>query len=261
MDFPQVIPVIPENSGVAKAHHHHLPDVQVGIKGGGKCLLMISPRQTGKSTIISSLFLNDNFYGQDFFPGGVIVISPTINMDSTSRFMKKRFECYDKYSPQLIADILQRQEDKSDDDPTKDIALVLDDCVGILDKSIANLVTRSRHYGIKLLVISVQKFRGAVDPIIRANSTDILVGSPFPNMKELLAISEEYGDLFGSPANFLKLYKQCTPKKYDFCYMKLQNPPLMFKNFEKVVATGGIDMTQDEREKKIENNVENKNVL
>ena len=116
MDFPQVIPVIPENSGVAKAHHHHLPDVQVGIKGGGKCLLMISPRQTGKSTIISSLFLNDNFYGQDFFPGGVIVISPTINMDSTSRFMKKRFECYDKYSPQLIADILQRQENKSDDD-------------------------------------------------------------------------------------------------------------------------------------------------
>ena len=47
----------------------------------------------------------------------------------------------------------------------------------------------------------------------------------------------------------------------DACYMKLQNPPLMFKNFEKVVATGGIDMTQDEREKKIENNVENKNVL
>lgn len=260
MDYPQVIPVIDENVGVAKPHHANLPDVQVGVKGGGKCLLMISPRQTGKSTIISSLFLNDNFYGQDFFPGGVIVISPTINMDTTSRFMKKRFECYDKYSPQLIQDILDRQEAKSDDDPTKDIAMVLDDCVGLLDKSIANLVTRSRHFGIKLLVISVQKFRGALDPIIRANATDVIIGSPMPNMKDLLAISEEYGDMYNSPTNFIKLYRQCTPKKFDFCYLKLQNPPLMYKNFERVMAVGGGDMTADEREKKIENPIENKNI-
>ncbi len=30
----------------------------------------------------------------------------------------------------------------------------------------------------------------------------------------------------------------------------------MYKNFEKVVAIGGQDMTPDEREKKIENNIE-----
>tara|TARA_R110001632_G_scaffold2459_5_gene11063 strand:+ start:5951 stop:6733 length:783 start_codon:yes stop_codon:yes gene_type:complete len=243
MDFPTIVPIRPENDGVAKKHHPHLPDVGVGVKGAGECLLMISPRQTGKSTIISSLFLNDNFYGQEFFPGGVVVISPTINMDSTSRFMKKRFECYDQYSPELIQGITARQQAKGDDDPTKEIALVLDDCVGMLDSNIANLVTRSRHYGIKLLVISVQKFRGALDPIIRANATSVIVGSPFPNQKELLAISEEYGDVYNSPKNWLRLYKKCTPKKFDFCYMKLSNPPLMYKNFEKLIATGGSGMT------------------
>ena len=252
-DFPQIIPIKPENDGVAKVHHPNLPEVGVGVKGAGKCLLMISPRQTGKSTIISNLFLNDNLYGQDFFDE-VVVISPTINMDSTSRFMKKRFTCYDQYSPSIIQGITDRQMSFEDED-RPDIAVVLDDCVGMLDKHIANLVTRSRHYNIKLLVISVQKFRGAVDPIIRANATDVIVGSPFPNMKELTAISEEYGDLFNSPDNWLKLYKQCTPNKYDFCYMKLSNPPLLYKNFEKVIATGGQNYDPsigDTDEKKIE---------
>jgi hypothetical protein len=258
MEYPKILPIQEENNGIAKPHHQNLPEVGVGVKGAGKCLLMISPRQTGKSTIISNLFLNDNLYGQEFFPGGVVVISPTINMDSSSRFMKKRFECYDQYSPTLISDILRRQEAKGDEDPTKEIAMVLDDCVGILDKHVANLVTRSRHYGIKLLVISVQKFRGALDPIIRANATDVIVGSPFPNMKELTAISEEYGDLFNGPKEWMKLYKKATPKKYDFAYMKLNNPPEMYKNFEKVIGTGG--MIKKDEEDMIEEDIENKNV-
>ena len=257
--YPKILPIQEENNGTAKPHHKNLPEVGVGVKGAGRCLLMISPRQTGKSSIISNLFLNDNFYGQNHFPGGVVVISPTINMDSTSRFMKKRFECYDQYSPTLIYDILRRQEAKGDDDPTKEIAMVLDDCVGILDKNVANLVTRSRHYGIKLLVISVQKFRGALDPIIRANATDVIVGSPFPNARELTAISEEYGDLFGGPKNWVNLYKKATPKKYDFAYMKLNNPPEFYKNFEKVIGTGGMrddsegedEQQQQEKQKNI----------
>jgi hypothetical protein len=257
MEGPEIIPIIDENSGTAKYHHPNLPDVGVGVKGAGECLLMISPRQTGKSTVISSLFLNDNFYGQEFFPGGVVVISPTINMDSTSRFMKKRFECHDTYSAELIQNIIQRQTAKGDDDPTKEIALVLDDCVGMLDSNIANLVTRSRHYGIKLLVISVQKFRGAVDPIIRSNATSVICGSPFPNQRELFAISEEFGDLFKGSDNWLKLYKQCCKKKYDFCYMKLsKNPPEMFHNFQKLVATGGTDQNEEEKQDEL-NKLEN----
>jgi hypothetical protein len=252
MDYPRVIPIKAENNGIGKFHHPNLPEVGVDVPGEGKMLLMLAPRGCGKSVLISNLFLNDNFYGQDFFDD-VIVISPTINIDRSSRFMKKRFTCYDTYSPQLIHDITNRQLEYEEEDRPQ-IAMVLDDCVGIMDKHIANLVTRSRHYNIKLLVISVQKFRGAVDPIIRANATDVLVGSPFPNQRELNAISEEYGDQFHGPKEWLKYYHQCTPNKYDFCYMKLGNPPIMYKNFEKVMVTGGQKKMEDEtpEQKKIE---------
>ena len=246
MDYPRVIAIKEETNGKAKYHHPHLPNVGVGVPGAGECLLMISPRQTGKSTIISNLFLNENFYGQEFFDD-VVVISPTINLDRSSRFMKQRFQTYDNYNPQIIHDLLEKQMSYEEDE-RPEIAIVLDDMVGLMDKTVANLVTRSRHYNIKLLVISVQKFRGAVDPIIRANATSVIVGSPFPNQRELNAVAEEYGDLFDGPKKWMELYKKATPNKYDFAYMKMSNPPVMYKNFESVVNSPleeSIDMDEE----------------
>ena len=77
------------------------------------------------------------------------------------------------------------------------IALFIDDSVGLMDKELSMLATRSRHYNIKLLMISSQKFKGALDPILRVNITSLCVGSPFPNMKDLEAVADEFGDEFG----------------------------------------------------------------
>ena len=250
---PKVLPIKDDEGMVAKPHHEYLPDVGVGVPGRGSLLVMLSPRNTGKSTIISNLFLNPNFYGEDFFDE-CYIISPTINVDRTSRHLAKRFTTFDNYSPEVIQGIIRSQLAFSDED-RPEIAMVLDDCVGMMDKEVANLCTRSRHYGIKLLVISSQKFRGALDPIIRANATDLIVGSPFPNQREITAISEEYGDMYNGPDNWLELYKKATPKKYDFAYMKLTNPPRFFKKFEeelpvKSPATLEEDLIINEEEKK-----------
>jgi hypothetical protein len=87
--------------------------------------------------------------------------------------------------------------------------------------------------------MSSQNYR-AVSPVIRSNATNMIIGSPFPNMKELGKIAEEIGDQFGGYDNFLKIYYTATPEKYDFLYLDLQsNPPLAYKNFEKVIAQGG----------------------
>ena len=118
-------------------------------------------------------------------------------------------------------------------DDAPEIALFVDDSVGLMDKELSMLATRSRHYNIKLLMISSQKFKGALDPILRVNITSLCVGSPFPNMKDLEAVADEFGDEFGGKQNWLKLYREATPKKYDFAYMKLSNPPRFFHNFEK----------------------------
>ena len=97
-----------------------------------------------------------------------------------------------------------------------------------------------------------------MSPVIRANATDVIIGSPFPNQKELFAVAEEYGDLFGGADNWMRLYRKCCPEKYDFCYMDLQsNPPLMYHNFETQIAVGGyIDKNGEEEEKEIKEDKE-----
>jgi hypothetical protein len=232
---PKILPIKDDDGSKSKYHHPNLPEVGVGAKGKGACLLLLSPRQTGKSTIASNLFLNPHFFGDkpngEKFFDEIYVISPTINLDRSSRFLKKRCICFDTYHPDIIKGILENQLSFNEDE-RPEIALFLDDCVGLMDQEVSNLATRSRHYNIKLLAVSSQKFRGALNPILRANITDLIVGSPFPNTRDLSAVAEEFGDQFGGANKWLELYKQATPNKYDFGYMKLSNPPKFFKNFE-----------------------------
>ena len=87
--------------------------------------------------------------------------------------------------------------------------------------------------------MSSQNYR-KVSPVIRSNCTNMIIGSPFPNMKELGKIAEEMGDQFGGADNFLKIYYAATPNKYDFLHLDLQsNPPLAYRNFDEIIAVGG----------------------
>ena len=255
MNVPKIMPVLDPQNTSAKPHHPFLPKVDVDVQGGGSLLLMIAPVKCGKSTIISNLFLNEDFYGQEFFDD-VKIISNTIKNDITSRFLNKAFEVYDFYSDDIIDGIVEHQKSFEKVDQPQ-IAVVLDDCLGSIkrESKINHLASRYRHFNIKMLIISSQKFTGSVSPIIRSNATDIIVGSPFPNQKELMRIAEEYGDQFGSAKNWLKLYRKATPNKYDFCYMDLQsNPPIMYSNFERVVSTGGYAGNNESDEEDMDDN-------
>tara|TARA_R110000824_G_scaffold379_8_gene2757 strand:+ start:909 stop:1172 length:264 start_codon:yes stop_codon:yes gene_type:complete len=76
-------------------------------------------------------------------------------------------------------------------------------------------------------------------PIIRQNATNVIVGSPFPNQKELGKMAEEYGDNFGGQDKWLEIYHLATPNRYDFLHMDFQaNPPKAYHNFEKLIAEG-----------------------
>ena len=228
----------PDNVKAPKKNiHPHLPNIS-GV-GGGSLLLMISPVKTGKSTIISNLLLSDSMYGQDCFDN-VHILSNTIMNDVTSRHLLKVYDVYDKYDDNIINNIVNNQI-KFEKEEQPEIAIVLDDCLGSVKReaTVNHLASRFRHYNIKLMIISSQKFTNSVSPVVRSNATDVIIGSPFPNKKELSNVASEYGDLFGGEENFLKIYQKATPNRYDFLYLDLQeNPPLAYHNFEKVVAVG-----------------------
>ena len=240
--IPKIVPVKdPEKQPSRHAPiHPNLP--QIDGFGGGALLLMVSPVRTGKSTIINSLMLGSKemgFYdGQERFDN-VSIISNSIANCITSRYMRKAFYTYDSYDDSIIDGIVQRQKSfEKEEQP--EIALILDDCLGSIrrEAKINHLCSRYRHFNIRLLIISSQNFR-MCSPIIRQNATNVIVGSPFPNQKELGKMGEEYGDCFGGAENWLKIYKLATPNRYDFLHMDFQsNPPRAIKNFETLIAVG-----------------------
>lgn len=243
---PQVIPVKdPEDNYLNKSGmppiHEHLP--QIHGFGGGACVLLISPVKSGKSTLISNMLLNSDFYDAQERFDSTHIISNTIANDVTSRFLKEAFDCYDQYNDSIIDGIVEKQKEYPKEEQPE-IAVVIDDCLGSIKREgrVNHLASRFRHFNIKLLVISSQNFR-AVSPIIRQNATNVIIGSPFPNRKELLKVAEEYGDLFGGAEKWIALYKKATPDRYNFIHMNLQaNPPEMYRNFDEKIAIGEKDM-------------------
>ena len=215
-----------------KQLHPNLPNIATGQVG-----ILISPVKTGKSTIISNLLLNPNFYKDQF--DLVYIISNTINNDRTSRFLKEEF-------PETIFDDLSRIDEiidniikYQDSFPRGEkpfIAVILDDFLGIKKSSKINyLSTRARHYNIGLLLFASQVFRGLEVPI-RQNATFVVIGSPNPNEKELNKMADEFGDSIGGRNKFFELYKQATPNKYDFMYIDIQsNPTKVYSRFDKLI--------------------------
>lgn len=212
--------------------HPNLPNIATGQVG-----ILISPVKTGKSTIISNLLLNPNFYKDQF--DIVYIISNTINNDRTSRFLKKEFPetIFDDLSriDEIITNIITYQ-DSFPRGKKPFICIVLDDFLGIKKSSKINfLATRARHYNIGLLLFASQLFRG-LDTTIRQNATFAIIGGPNPNEKELLKIAEEFGDIYGGQKNFLEIYKQATSEPYSFLYLDFQsNPSRAYKRFDTLI--------------------------
>ena len=229
----EVTPVKPdENEKKYKQVHQFLPQSPY-------VLGVVSPRQTGKSCLISWLLLHEDALGQDMYPGGVFIFSPTIEQDSSSRFLRQRYECDTVYTDEKLQEIINRQKqfEKSE---MKHICVIVDDAVN--DASMkknsvfTSFVTKSRHYNADV-ILSVQHWK-SIPKISRTNLTDLLIGYPIPNKRMLDEMAEEIGDNFeNGKDDFYKYYNEATERKrYNFMNIKLRaNPIEIFATFKKQI--------------------------
>ena len=227
---PQIFPVKdPPKEKPRKITHPNLPELP--------CIMtLVMPTKSGKSTILSNMILRDDFYKGAM--DNVTIMSNTIDQDVTSRFLRKACDCYTGYDDNVLAGIIEQQKSFEDDDRPF-IGMIFDDILGSVKRNsyLNHLVTRSRHYGVGLLAISVQSFK-AVGPCIRNNTNAFICGN-LQNMSELDKISLEYSGMYGGDEKFRKIYHKATEQRYDFLYLDLQsNPARAFRNFEEQIAEG-----------------------
>jgi len=208
-----------------------LPSIK---RNSGSLILLVGTTNSGKTTLINNLLLNKNMWGRrEGQPQGafdnVMIISPSLYLDDSCRFLVENFDCYTEFHDEIIEQMKTRQLALPKDKRPKQM-IVIDDSVGLIERnsSINYLGTRYRHFNANM-IMSVQSFRGC-SPIMRTNANCVILMNGIMNSKELEKVDEEYGDMY--KRTLLYCYAKFAPKKYDFLYLKTrENPPEMYKNF------------------------------
>ena len=211
----------------------HLPDINTG-----SILTLIAPPKSGKSVLISNLFLRASFF-KDKFDKIYIFSTTACNGDNSCRFLVEDddVKIFSTYSDKMLQDILDYQDTFSMEDRPR-ISIVFDDFLSFpalkRNSLMFTLASMYRHYGIKLLVYSSQIYRG-LPPIVR-QSTDYFIMFNNGNAKEVEKIYDEIGSRFGSRKRFFDLLYEATEKPYNFLYLDLYHrPPRAYRNFSELI--------------------------
>ena len=187
---------------------------------GGECfvLTLVGPRSSGKSVVINNLVLRDEMMRGQFEQ--ILIISPTIHSDSSSRYLIKeagKENVYEAYSEDIIQELINSVKDKEKHERGMKL-IILDDVIGSISKYnslVYNLTSKARHWSISM-IISTQNLR-ELPPVCRNNTTNWAFFRS-GNLKEIEKMMEELGSL-GSKENCLALYNACVEEPHKFMYI------------------------------------------
>ena len=191
-------------------------------KNGG-CLAMFAPPGAGKSNTLSALLLSDSLL-KDLFEGGLYIISPTIQNDLTSHFLKEYADMVEtQYSDALVEGIYDNIMSIDKEDRMLS-CLVLDDCLGSIKQNsfMLRFTSTVRHLK-NLLIYSLQSMKG-LPPTVRSNISATIIYYQ-PSIKQLNDIIELHS-LMGGEENFKACYEEATAKKYQFLWADFRDMKL-----------------------------------
>ena len=175
-------------------------------------ILVLGGVATGKTTFLTNLLYNDDFYNSMFQIK--YIISPSLFNDRSARAFRQDESAvlFDNYSNEIIDAVMDNQRlDEEDNFQTQPFSLLLlDDCcdsrgAGNNNSKISQLCTRYRHLNLNI-ILSAQSINQGFSSLIRANARSIIL-KKLRNSKEYSKCLEQFGDLFGGDSNFNKMYK------------------------------------------------------
>ncbi len=249
IDDLTILPVKPAPSDKKIKHHPTLPDVNKGA-----CMIDIAKPRSGKTLRCVNYLQNPNFY-QGKFDAVYIYSSTMSNGDETARFLYDEFgeTIYSEYSDGHLQSIIDYQ-DRIPKAQRPKIALIFDDFIAFPNVNKNSLMfkiaTSYRHHNIGLLLYNTQMLK-YVPPVVRA-SVNYVILSQNSNMKQVEALSEEYGGVYGVE-KFKDIFAQATSIPYGFLYLDLYgftgtgNKPKAYSNFSKLLYEAPVTYTKNKK--------------
>jgi hypothetical protein len=207
-------------------------------------MMLCAPPKAGKSNLVANLLANPNFYynGPPDNPSyfhEIYYLSPTSKFDLTTKlYLSKLDNVIQIDEPAdlenadvILAEILQRQKEWTEDsgEERKKVLVVLDDCVGIMDKikSLPNIVTRYRHY-FTSIIVTTQSYKRV--PLTIRNCITTLIFFNLMSQKEFIKLYEEHGQAIPNYWEYLGL----LDKRFQFLYYHLERQEV-FYNFQQML--------------------------
>ena len=196
-------------------------------------MALIGSSKSGKSNLLMNLLRSD-FYGGDKKKNitpcftRVVVISPNLGMDSTTKSLTKL--CADgdirtTYSDAMIYDLIEGQKEKDPNDRDR-IFLIIDDLLGLGCKQnclLYSSVSYMRHLDISCCFISqTLKGQNSLNPAVR-NNLDAMIFFKNGSYKQVEALCEDLQGTFGDKKNVETMLYYATAKPYHFCFFNVRD--------------------------------------
>jgi len=182
------------------------------LERGGGCCGIFAPPGSGKSNLLSNLFLRDEFL-KDMFDGGFYIISPTASSDLTSEHL---VEYADFVEEEMTEPLLEGIYSNIMNIPKEDRQLsciLMDDCMGsraMRQHTILNKMISSNRHMKTLFMFSTQSIK-SLNPNLRSCLSHSIIFYQ-PSNKQF-ADCVELHSFFGGEEEFIKNYNiACNPK-------------------------------------------------
>lgn len=217
----EILPVLedPEKAKYRDVHPNLLkPAWRIAVVGSSA---------SGKSNYLMNYFRSNYYGGKDPCFDRVIVFSPNMGLDSTTRALKDiagENNMYMTYNDRIIEGLIEQQKMKGH--AKEKILIIADDLIALNARPTALIFTSStylRHLDVSIIYLT-QTYQGmySLPPVVK-NNLEGLVMFRCPSNKQIDAFAEDLQGTFGSKESIRAMLSDCTKKPYNFAFFDYRN--------------------------------------